>query len=69
MPDTKSGKRHETATRLKSWQEACGLGFCGDLGEWERLLGAGRSADQGKETSVAPSSLLKIEKADDDNDH
>ena len=39
MPDTKSGKRHETAARL-SWQTACDLGFRGSLGEWERLMGA-----------------------------
>ena len=37
MPDTKSGKRHETAARL-SWQTACDLGFRGSLGEWERLM-------------------------------
>ena len=23
-----------------SWQQACDLGFRGDLGEWERLMGA-----------------------------
>ncbi len=39
MPDTKSGKRHETAARM-SWQTACELGFRGTLGEWERLLDA-----------------------------
>jgi hypothetical protein len=39
MPDTKSGKRTNTAARL-SWQTACNLGFRGSLGEWERLLGA-----------------------------
>ena len=39
MPDTKSGKRSETAARL-SWQTACDLGFRGSLGEWERLMGA-----------------------------
>ena len=39
MPDTKSGKRSETAARL-SWQAACNLGFRGSLGEWERLMGA-----------------------------
>jgi hypothetical protein len=39
MPDTKSGKRSETAARL-SWQTACGLGFRGSVGEWERLMGA-----------------------------
>jgi hypothetical protein len=37
--DTKSGKRHEIAARV-SWQQACKLGFLGDLGEWERLMGA-----------------------------
>lgn len=39
MPDTKSGKRSETAARL-SWQAACELGFRGSLGEWARLMGA-----------------------------
>ena len=39
MHDTKSGKRHQVSARL-SWQEACDLGFRGDLGEWERLIGA-----------------------------
>jgi hypothetical protein len=39
MSDTKSGKRHHLSARL-SWQQACDLGFRGDLGEWERLLGA-----------------------------
>jgi len=39
ISDTKSGKRHEVSARL-SWQQACGLGFRGDLGEWERLLRA-----------------------------
>ena len=39
MPDTKSGKRSETAARL-GWQTACELGFRGTLGEWERLMGA-----------------------------
>jgi hypothetical protein len=39
IPDTKSGKRSETAARM-SWQTACSLGFRGTLGEWERLLGA-----------------------------
>jgi hypothetical protein len=39
MPDTKSGKRRELAARL-SWQTACTLGFRGNLGEWERLMGA-----------------------------
>ena len=37
--DTKSGKRHHLSARL-SWQQACDLGFRGDLGEWERLMGA-----------------------------
>src|SRR6266478_1858777 len=37
-PDTKSGKRSEIAARL-SWQTACELGFRGNLGEWERLMG------------------------------
>ncbi len=40
MSNLKSGKRKETASRI-SWQEACDLGFRGDLGEWELLLGAG----------------------------
>jgi hypothetical protein len=39
MPDTKNGKRSETAARL-IWQAACELGFRGSLGEWERLMGA-----------------------------
>jgi hypothetical protein len=39
MSDTKSGKRHHLSARL-SWQQECDLGFRGDLGEWERLLGA-----------------------------
>jgi hypothetical protein len=39
MPDTKSGKRSDMAARV-SWQTACGLGFGGSLGEWERLMGA-----------------------------
>ena len=38
MPDTKSGKRSETAARV-SWQTACELGFRGNLGEWGRLMG------------------------------
>jgi len=38
MQDTKSGKRSDTAARL-SWQQACDLGFRGNLEEWERLLG------------------------------
>ena len=37
--DTKSGKRHHLSARL-SWQQACDLGFRGDLAEWERLMGA-----------------------------
>jgi hypothetical protein len=37
--DTKSGKRHRLSARL-SWQQACDLGFRGNLGEWERLMGA-----------------------------
>ena len=37
--DTKSGKRHHLSARL-SWQQACDLGFRGNLSEWERLLGA-----------------------------
>ena len=37
--DTKSGKRREINARL-SWQQACELGFRGDLTEWERLMGA-----------------------------
>jgi hypothetical protein len=41
--DTKSGKRHHLSARL-SWQQACDLGFRGDLGEWERLLGAQATA-------------------------
>ena len=39
MSDTKGGKRHATAARL-GWQKACDLGFHGNLGEWEQLLGA-----------------------------
>jgi hypothetical protein len=39
MNDTKSNKRHYRAAQL-SWQTACDLGFRGDLGEWERLMGA-----------------------------
>lgn len=38
-PDTKGGRRHETAARL-SYQAACDLGFQGSLDDWERLLGA-----------------------------
>jgi hypothetical protein len=37
--DTKGGKRRDTSA-LRSWQSACELGFSGNLGEWERLLGA-----------------------------
>ena len=40
--DTKSGKRHHLSARL-SWQQACELGFRGDLDEWERLLGLRQS--------------------------
>jgi hypothetical protein len=43
MSDTKSGKRRDTAARL-SWQSACELGFRGNLGESERLLGAQATA-------------------------
>ena len=43
MPDTKSGRRSETAARL-SWQTACSLGFRGTLGEWERLLATHRES-------------------------
>jgi len=39
MSDTKSGQRHRLSAQL-SWQQACDLGFRGDWGEWERLLGA-----------------------------
>jgi hypothetical protein len=39
LSDTKGGKRHHLLARL-SWQQACELGFRGDLGEWKRLLGA-----------------------------
>lgn len=39
MPDTKSGKRRDTAARL-SWQTACDLGFRETVNEWERLMGA-----------------------------
>ena len=39
MSDTKSGGRHQVSARL-SWQEACDLGFRGDLEEWTRLLRA-----------------------------
>src|SRR5678816_365459 len=38
MSDTKDGKRHHLSARL-SWQQACDLGFRGNLEEWERLLG------------------------------
>jgi hypothetical protein len=43
MSDTKDGKRHRLSARL-SWQQACDLGFRGNLGEWERLLGAQATA-------------------------
>ena len=39
LSDTKSGKRHPVSARL-SWQQACELGFRGDLSEWLGLLGA-----------------------------
>jgi hypothetical protein len=39
VPDTKSGKRRDTAARL-TWQTACDLGFRGNLGEGERLMDA-----------------------------
>jgi len=42
--DTKSGKRHHLSARL-SWQQACELGFRGNLEEWERLLGAAPRRD------------------------
>lgn len=35
----KSGKPHALNARM-SWHRACELGFRGNLGEWERLLGA-----------------------------
>ncbi|HEY5075427.1 MAG TPA: hypothetical protein VII34_12100 [Pyrinomonadaceae bacterium] len=38
-PDTKSGKRTGNVARF-TWQTACDLGFRGNLGEWERLIGA-----------------------------
>lgn len=31
--------KHDLAAQL-SWQQACNLGFRGNLKEWERLLGA-----------------------------
>ena len=37
--DTKRGKRRDTAATL-SWRSACKMGFPGELGEWERLMGA-----------------------------
>jgi len=37
--DTKSGKRREANARL-SFNTACELGFRGNLGEWESLMGA-----------------------------
>ncbi len=39
VSNIKSGKRHHLSARL-SWQQACDLGFRGDLEKWERLLGA-----------------------------
>lgn len=39
VSDTKSGKRHHVSAQL-SWQQACELGFHGNLEEWERLLSA-----------------------------
>jgi hypothetical protein len=39
LSDTKSGKRRAISAQL-SWQTACGLGFRGNLNEWERLMGA-----------------------------
>jgi hypothetical protein len=39
MPETKSGKRNETAARI-SWQAACNLGFRGSLENWARPMGA-----------------------------
>jgi hypothetical protein len=39
LSDTKSGKRRAMSAHL-SWQTACELGFCGNLDEWERLMGA-----------------------------
>ena len=39
MRDTKSGKRHNVASRL-FWRKGCELGFRGTLGEWDRLMGA-----------------------------
>jgi hypothetical protein len=39
LNDTKSGKRREMSARL-SFNTACELGFHGNLGEWERLMGA-----------------------------
>ena len=35
MSDTKDGKRHRLTARL-SWQQACDLGFRGNLEEWRR---------------------------------
>jgi hypothetical protein len=37
--DTKSGKWHHLSARL-SWQQACDLGFRGELEQWERLMSA-----------------------------
>jgi hypothetical protein len=42
--DTKSGKRHHLSAR-PSWQQACDLGFRGDLEEWERFLGGAARRD------------------------
>ena len=39
LSDTKSGKRRAMSAHL-SWQTACELGFCGNLDEWERLMGS-----------------------------
>jgi hypothetical protein len=36
--DTKGGKRRETMARL-SFDTACEMGFRGNLGEWQRLMG------------------------------
>jgi hypothetical protein len=48
--DTKSGKRHHLSARLR-WQQACDLGFRGDLGEWERLM-ARRLGVEGRERDL-----------------
>jgi len=39
MADTKGGKRREMNATV-SFNTACELGFCGNLDEWERLMGA-----------------------------